>query len=195
MSKVRLPVFLPSEKCNLCHGKGWYVYGAIGRQICRCRRGITLPYTDWHTLGRPKTREEYDKRQLNQYNPVAQFLSVKERTNMKKLILKMTRVGSTLVGWVAHQDESLRLSGLETGSITRSGNTYYIKSRGEPRLISKTLYICGSELSADKQVFAYQYNSVDEAADALDAFREIVHQLNRERKMPPEAMPDMETLE
>jgi len=58
-------VHLPTEKCPLCEGRGWYPNypGVGGRVPCQCRsyerHTITLSFEEWETAGWPWTAEEY----------------------------------------------------------------------------------------------------------------------------------------
>ena len=117
---------------------------------------------------------------------------------MSLLKVAIKQCGSSLIGYVIHQDESLRNLYVDTtevlGTITQE-EKFQIKSREEPELIGTTLFIRGVAASEDEQAFYYKYLNVADATNALNVFRRIVKQINETEVESPEPREEFQILE
>lgn len=52
-------VNLPSKRCVMCGGRGWYAYPGIGRTYCECAARM-IEHEAWKRAGRPRTVEDLE---------------------------------------------------------------------------------------------------------------------------------------
>ena len=99
---------------------------------------------------------------------------------MRKLVLKIGRVQTLVLGWVVHQDESLRRTGILDPAFIGEADGFEIRSGTRPQLDSNILYVRGMDVEKDNMVFFYGYATEDAAINAVRKIKTIVKKVNEE---------------
>jgi len=94
---------------------------------------------------------------------------------MKKLVVGIKRVNNVVFGKVLKMDNSLR----EVETIVEGGKIIeYLASCDSPELMDDCLYLCGGDTDLDNKLFAWPYDSIDDAKQVVEDIKMLVAKVN-----------------
>lgn len=91
---------------------------------------------------------------------------------MSKIKIGLKQVGCVVFGMVLKQDEGLR------GNLYLSVNDFNISSCDNPELTGNTLFVRGEQEEHDGDIFYYEYETPEKAADVYNNIVALVRQIN-----------------
>jgi len=94
---------------------------------------------------------------------------------MKKLVVGIKRVNNVVFGKVLKMDNSLR----EVETIVEGGKLIeYLVSCDSPELTDDCLYLRGGNHDLDNELFAWPYDSIDDAIQVVEDIKMLVAKVN-----------------
>ncbi len=112
----------------------------------------------------------------------SELIANKEKTETiggNRLKVKFTLAGCKLTAQVLEQDESLRCLPEERNALFLAKNAdYSICSNRRPKLMGTRLYVRGDDTRGDGRASPDTYDTPDEAAKALEAFKQLIKRIN-----------------